>query len=144
MTETDMRTIEHAVLIAAPPETVWKYWTDPARLASWWGVATQLDTEPGGGCRIEMAEGPVMIGEFLELVPHERIVLSFGWEGNAPGEPLAPGSTRVEVTLEPTAGGTQLTLRHHDMPESHAADHATGWDHFLAVLADSVAASAIA
>ncbi len=146
MTDIDKRTIaptiERTMLIVAPPKTVWQYWVDPARIASWWGVAAVLDAEPGGAARIEMSEGPVMVGEFIELVPYTRIVFSFGWDGNAPGEPLAPGSTRVEVTLAPAGDGTLLTLRHHEMPETHAADHAAGWEHYLGILAEQVDAGA--
>ncbi len=142
MTGIDKRLIEHTVRIGAPPETVWRYWVDPVRVASWWGVATRLEAEPGGAYRVEMETGSVMVGEFLELVPYERIVFGFGWDGVAPGEPLAPGSTQVEVTLAPDGTGTRLTVRHHDMPAARWFDHATGWDHFLAVLADRAVTAA--
>lgn len=131
MLDTNLETIEHVVRIDAAPETVWTFWTDPARLCEWWGVEADAVAEPGGTFRVVMDGGtPVMRGEYVELDPPHRLVFTFGWEGHDPGEPLAPGSTRVEVTLEPDADATVLTLR-HELPATHAADHAKGWAHFL-------------
>lgn len=124
-------TIEQTVRIAASPQTVWTFWTEPQRLAEWWGTATAVETEPGGTFRVVMESGPVMRGVFTELDPPHRLVFTFGWENNAPGEPLAPGSTRVEVTLTPEADETVLVLRHFDMPTPHAPDHEKGWSYFI-------------
>jgi len=38
--------IEHVIWINARPETVWRYWTDPARICDWWGVSAELDPRP--------------------------------------------------------------------------------------------------
>src|SRR5215218_8345422 len=93
----DSTVVEQTLRIAARPETVWRYWTDPERMTAWWGAAAELDPRPGGACVVEMGGGPVMRGEYLELVPHERIVLSFCWLP-AEGVPdIPPGSTTVEV-----------------------------------------------
>jgi uncharacterized protein YndB with AHSA1/START domain len=124
---TDAVMVEQAVLIDASPETVWSFWTEPARLCQWWGTDAEVVPEPGGRFRVVMAEGPVMRGAFVELAPPARLVFTFGWEQNADGQPLAPGSTRVEVTLTPSEEGTLVVLRHFDMPASHAADHRKGW-----------------
>jgi uncharacterized protein YndB with AHSA1/START domain len=53
-------------------------------------------------------DGPVMRGVYVELRPLHRLVFSFGWENSAPGEPLAPGSTIVEVDLIPIEGDAEL------------------------------------
>ena len=133
MTETanETTTIEKTVRIAASPETLWQFWTDPARLAEWWGSESEVVTEPGGLFRVVMDNGPVMRGTFTELEPPHRLVFTFGWEHNADGEALAPGSTRVEVTLTPDGDETVLVLRHFDMPSSHASDHDKGWTYFV-------------
>lgn len=133
MSEADrqLRVIEQRTRIAASPETVWSFWTDPKLVCEWWGTDAEIVAEPGGLFRVEMGDGPVMRGEFSELDPPKRLVFTFGWEHNAPGEPLAPGSTRVEVTLTPDEGDTVLVLRHSEMPGSHAADHIKGWTHFI-------------
>ena len=77
-----------------------------------------------------MHEGPAMRGTFTELDPPRRLEFTFGWEQNI-GGPLAPGSTRVEVTLTPDGDETVLVLRHFDMPTTHAADHEKGWALFV-------------
>ncbi|MEU0477890.1 SRPBCC family protein [Streptosporangium sp. NPDC006013] len=125
-------TIEQTLRIQAPPETVWSFFTDPARLAQWWGEA-ELDARPGGALRVHMQEGPrpVMRGQFVELVPYERIVFTFGWK-TAPGVPdLLPGSSRVEVTLARDGDGTVLTLRHSGLPPHLGHETSHGWVHLL-------------
>lgn len=138
MTDTDTRIVEQTLRIAARPETVWRYWTDPERMCEWWGSAAQLEPRTGGMCRIEMESGPVMSGEFVELVPHERIVFTFGWESMSDGPMIPPGSTRVEVTLVPDAGDTVMTLRHSELPAAYSDEHRAGWEHFLPLLAAAV------
>jgi uncharacterized protein YndB with AHSA1/START domain len=130
-TTNETTTIEQTVRIAAPPETVWKFWIEPQRLAEWWATDAEVEAEPGGLFRVVMGEGPVMRGTFLELDPPRRLVFTFGWEGGPPAGPLPPGSTRVEVTLTPQEGGTLLLLRHFDMPVHHAPDHQHGWSYLV-------------
>ncbi len=132
MTETTapIETIEQVVHIDATPETMWSFWTEPARLCEWWGVEADAVAETGGVFRVVMDGGPVMLGEFLELEPPRRLLFSFGWEGGAPGGPLPPGSSRVEVVLDGQDDGTLLTLR-HELPATHAVDHAKGWSFYV-------------
>jgi len=140
VTETNANVVEQTVRINARPETVWKYWTDPGRMCDWWGAAAELDPRPGGLCRIEMAGGPVMRGEYVELVPYERLVFSFGWEPTDGAPAIAPGGSRVEVTLIEDAGDTIMTLRHTGIPDSLAELHASGWSNILPLLVAAVAA----
>jgi uncharacterized protein YndB with AHSA1/START domain len=114
---------------------VWSYWTDPDLLREWWGAVLALDTQPGGDYLIEMPHGYTMGGEFLELVPHERIVFTFGWVPGAGLPEIAVGSTRVEVTLVEDAGDTVLTLRHLGIPAAYASNHGEGWSQHLVALA---------
>ncbi|MGW0481363.1 SRPBCC family protein [Nonomuraea sp. NPDC003214] len=134
------RTIEQTLHIRARPETVWRFFTDPARLARWWGTA-ELDARPGGTLRVAMHEGPrpVMRGQFVELVPYERLVFTFGWEPT-PGAPgLGPGASRVEVTLTPDGDGTTLTLRHSGLPAPLEEETGGGWAHLLPRLGEAAA-----
>ena len=138
MTEPDAKVIEQTLRISARPETVWRYWTDPQRMCDWWGAAAELDARPGGICRVEMGGGPIMRGEFLELVPFERIVFTFGWEPTTGAPDITPGSTLVEVTLTADAGDTIMTLRHTGVAATHVDEHKSGWAHFLPLLTDAV------
>jgi uncharacterized protein YndB with AHSA1/START domain len=135
----DAGAVEQTLRIAAKPQTVWRYWTDPERVCDWWGETAQLDPRPGGTYRVEMPGGPTMSGEFLELVPYERIVFSFGWEPTDGAPDVAPGATRVEVTLVADAVDTILTVRHTGLPGADAGHHRAGWATYLPRLADAVA-----
>jgi uncharacterized protein YndB with AHSA1/START domain len=139
VTETDTTVVEQTVRIDARPETVWRYWTDPERICQWWGTAADLDARRGGACIVEMGGGPVMRGEYIELVPHQRIVFSFGWDRTEGAPDVAPGSTRVEVTLTPDGDGTILALRHSGLPAAFRDEHRAGWGHFLPLLVTAAA-----
>ena len=135
----EQRVVEQTVRIRARPETVWRYWTDPERMSDWWGAA-RLDPRPGGEYVVEMEGGPTMRGEYVDLVPFERIVFLFGWDpavGTPP--PLAPSSTVVEVTLAPDGDDTILTVCHRGLPASLLDRHDSGWVAHLPVLAAAVA-----
>ena len=99
MTGTDDGVVEHTIRIGARPETVWRYWTDPERICDWWGVSAELDSRPGGTCLVMLGGNAVMRGEFVELIPCQRIVFTLGWEPADGAPPVAPGSTTVTVTL---------------------------------------------
>ena len=131
MTETavELTTIEQSVRIAATPETIWTFWTEPALLAEWLGVAEILP-EPGGLFRVAMDNGHTMRGNFIELDPPNRFAITFGWEQNE-GQLLAPGTTRVDVTITPDGAETVVQLRHSEMPTTHAADHSKGWQELV-------------
>ena len=138
MTELPGTVVEQTVRIRARPETVWRFWTEPERICDWWGSAAELDPRPGGTCRVEVGGGGVMLGTYLELVPYERIVFSFGWEPTEGAPDVAPESTQVEITLTADAGDTILTLRHTGLPAAQADQHRSGWAHFLPLLAKAV------
>ena len=125
--------LRHEVRIAAPPEVVFPYFTDPARMVSWMGVGALLDPRPGGALRIEANGRDVVLGEYVEVESPRRVVFTWGFEG--PDRVVAAGSTRVEVTLERDGDGTLLVLRHHGLAGGARDAHAEGWTHYLARLA---------
>jgi uncharacterized protein YndB with AHSA1/START domain len=135
VTDVDTTVVEQTLRIAARPETVWAYWTDPERMCAWWGAAAELDARPGGACVVEMGGGGVMRGEYVELVPHERIVFTIGWHPTKGAPAVAPGSTLVEVTLTADGDDTILALRHTGLPAGARDEHDAGWGHFLPHLA---------
>lgn len=82
----------------APPELVYRAWTDPLRMARWWGPqhfaspTCALDVRPGGAIRIDMRtpDGTVftMTGVFREVVPNQRLVFTaYAFQGSPDGEP---------------------------------------------------------
>lgn len=127
--------LEHQVRIAARPEVVFDYFTDPVKMMEWKGTDAMLDPRPGGIYRVNVTGRDIAKGEYLEIVPHTRIVFTWGWESG----PLPPGSTTVEVTLIPDGEGTLLRLRHSGLPSEATGAHAEGWEHYLPRLAQAAA-----
>jgi uncharacterized protein YndB with AHSA1/START domain len=116
--------------IAAAPATVFSFFTDVERWTSWQGVDGEVDASPGGIFRIRMLGAQVAAGTFVELVPHRRIVFTWGWEGD--GSPVPPGSTTVTIELEPDEDGTLVRLTHADLaPPPVAEHHRQGWELYL-------------
>jgi uncharacterized protein YndB with AHSA1/START domain len=121
--------VEVSVLIAATPETVFPYFTDPGRYAQWMGSGATLEPVPGGSYRVHMRGGVEAAGEFVEIDPPHRLVFTWGWTHDAA---VPPGTTRVVVTLAPEAGGTRVVLRHYGLPdEDQRQHHRKGWDFYL-------------
>ena len=117
--------IEITQRIEAPPEIVFSYLTDGARFVKWMGVGAELDPRPGGRYRIDIDGQHIVIGEYQQVEPPRRLVMSWGWEGHPT---VPPGSTTVEITLTPDRGATILRLRHLDLPsEGERRLHADGW-----------------
>jgi uncharacterized protein YndB with AHSA1/START domain len=125
--------LRHELRIAAPPELVFAYFTDPARMVDWMGVAALLDPRPGGALRIEANGRDVVVGEYLEVEPPHRVVFTWGFEGAE--RVVAAGASRVEVTFERDGDGTVVTLCHHDLVGPARDAHDEGWTHYLARLA---------
>jgi uncharacterized protein YndB with AHSA1/START domain len=83
--------------------------------------------------RVLVAGEHVGAGEYVEVVPNERVVFTFGWD--MPGNPITPGSTQVEITLTPDGSKTLVRLVHSGLPDDATEAHTRGWDHYLARLA---------
>jgi uncharacterized protein YndB with AHSA1/START domain len=129
-------TLEHEIRIAATPETVFAYFTDPTRMVRWMGNKATLDPRPGGVFRVDFVReiGQVAArGEFVEVVPYERLVFTWGIDLDAFGVP--PASTRVEVSLVPDGDATLVRLVHTELPRTAVKFHDAGWGHYLERLA---------
>ena len=117
--------LERTVLIRARRETVFRYFTDSERFAAWWGAGSTIDARPGGALRIRYPNGALASGEVVEVVPHQRVVFTYGYEDAA--KPVRPGGSRVVITLEERKDGTLLHLR-HELPDAASRDqHVQGW-----------------
>src|SRR5215213_7334017 len=87
--------LRHELRIEAPPEVVFAYFTDPARMVEWMGVAAVLDPRPGGTYRVEANGRDVVLGEYVEVEPPHRVVFTWGFDGSE--RAVRAGTTRVEV-----------------------------------------------
>jgi uncharacterized protein YndB with AHSA1/START domain len=111
--------------IEAPPATVFRYLVDADRMSQWLGSSAVADARPGGDFRISLSNENVARGEFVEIVPNERVVWTWGWENS---ESVPPGSSTVEVTLAADGDSTVVTLRHTGLDEEQATRHTYGWN----------------
>jgi uncharacterized protein YndB with AHSA1/START domain len=117
--------------IDAAPEFVFKFLTTNDGMTAWMGQWADLDPAPGGRFVVDIFGHPVR-GEFLEIDPPHRVVVSWGYAGS---EDLPPGASTVAFTLTPIETGTRVDLVHSDLPESEVPGHAEGWTYFLPRLA---------
>ena len=132
MTAAQTRQVEIEVAIAARPETVFAFLTDPEKMTRWWGSMAELDPRPSGILRVAVRPGMTGRGQYLEVEPFRRVVFTWGWE--EPGFPIAPGASTVEILLTPDGDRTLLHLIHRDLPEAVRESHREGWDYYLARL----------
>ncbi|TMD01236.1 MAG: SRPBCC domain-containing protein, partial [Chloroflexi bacterium] len=94
--------------IEAPPEVVFEHLVTAERMVSWMGQHAELQPIPRGEFAVDI-NGYLIRGEYLEVDPPRRVVVSWGMAGAVD---LPPGSSRVEFVLRPTPSGTNLSLRH--------------------------------
>ncbi len=118
----------------AIPEKVYAAWTDPEKIARWFGpaqvkagsVRADIDLRVGGRYRISFEGGDgeyfQVDGVYREVVPNARIAFSWAWHSTPERE------SQVTVSLQPDGGGTLLTLQHEQFFNEAARDgHARGW-----------------
>jgi uncharacterized protein YndB with AHSA1/START domain len=128
--------LERTVLIRAPRETVFRFFTDPARWAAWWGAGSTIEPRSSGRVHIRYPDGTEAGGEIIELDPPARIVFTYGY---ASGKQIAPGGSRVTIRLDPVDEGTRLVLT-HDFADPAARDHhVQGWRYQLSLFSNLVA-----
>ncbi|HUK12716.1 MAG TPA: SRPBCC domain-containing protein [Thermoanaerobaculaceae bacterium] len=126
--------LERTIVIRAPRELVFRYFTDPTRFAAWWGAGSEITARPGGAVRIRYPNGVLASGEVVEVAPPARIVFTYGYEGA--DKPIAPGGSRVTIELAEDDAGTRLHLRHDVASAAVRDEHAAGWRYQLALFAN--------
>jgi uncharacterized protein YndB with AHSA1/START domain len=145
----------------APRELVWKAWTDPKYVMQWWGPKgftspfCRMDFREGGKflCCMKSPEGQEFWngGEYREIVPHEKIVLSM-YFADSEGNKVHPEHYGIEheaiedacdtVTFEDLGNGrTKLTfIGNETMESAKSSGQVEGWyqilDKFAAVLSE--------
>jgi uncharacterized protein YndB with AHSA1/START domain len=123
------------IVLNASAEDVFRHLTDPAAMIRWMGQHATLKPVPGGAFEVDINGVPIR-GQYLELDPPRRVLVSWGVAGNTE---MPPGATQVEFTLTPIPAGTRLSLVHRGLPPGEQQVHAAGWPHFLARLPRAVA-----
>ena len=125
---TETSVYERTLSIDASPETVWEFLVDPDKLMRWKGINVDLEPQPGGIYRCEVIPGHTARGEFVELDRPNRLVYTWGWDGESN---VPPGSSTIEIELASEGDTTSLRFVHNLPTAEAAASHTTGWDHYL-------------
>ncbi len=110
------------------PDEAFALVTDPERLRRWTSVVAAVELRAGGAWSWTVTPGHVAGGRVREVEPGRRLVLGWGWEGDAV---LPPDASTVTVTIEETDGGSRLTLEHAGLAGDQLTGHAEGWGHYL-------------
>ncbi|KYF52670.1 ATPase [Sorangium cellulosum] len=138
------RTDAASLVVAAPPDAVYRAFADPDALMAWLppegmtGRALDYDFREGGRYRIELTYGaaaPVDIGKttgrtdvsagrFLSLEPGKRIVQSVAFES---ADASFAGEMVMTWSFEALPAGTRVTITAENVPPGISqADHEAG------------------
>ena len=132
-------------VIRATPERVYRAFLDADAMAKWLppngftGKVHQLDPKVGGSHRMSFTNFTTghshsFGGEYLELVPNERIRYTDRFD-----DPNLPGEMQVTVTLKKVMVGTELHVVQEGVPERITAEACyLGWQESLRNLAKLV------
>jgi uncharacterized protein YndB with AHSA1/START domain len=127
-------TLDMTRVLPASPTAVFGAFSDPDRLAQWWGPAgftvPSVDFEPrqGGRYRIEMQppEGDPfhLVGEFREVDPPNRLAFTFVWEPPDPDDV----ETLVELSFADRGEATEVAFAQGAFKtEPRRELHRDGW-----------------
>lgn len=122
--------ISASVRIAAPPDVVFPYFTDPLLIVRWIGERAELDARPGGVFAVDFGDVAAR-GSYLAVEPPHRVVFTWGIPGDAT---LPPGASTVEVVFVDDDGDTIVRLTHRDVPPDREPSHREGWERCLGAL----------
>ena len=120
--------------IAARPAVVWEALTTSEGLSAWMGpddgpvLVAEAEPVVGGRFRVRFRTTDdsehESRGEYVEVDPPNRLVMTWEWQGDED-----EGVSRVEITLRPVDGGTELTFIHSGLADEATRDgHLEGWN----------------
>ncbi|MBM3600997.1 MAG: SRPBCC family protein [Alphaproteobacteria bacterium] len=122
MAKTDTHTIRLHRVLKAPPERVYRAFTDADAMAKWLPPngftchVHHMDAKVGGSFRMHFTnfttgKSHAFGGEFLELVPNERLRYTDRFE-----DPNLPGTITVTVNLKKVPSGTEINIVQEGVP----------------------------
>jgi uncharacterized protein YndB with AHSA1/START domain len=136
----------HRVL-RSTPDRVYRAFLDPEAMAKWLppngftGKVHQVDARVGGSYRMSFTnftsgKSHSFGGEYLELVPNERIRHTDKFD-----DPNLPGEMTVTVTLKKVLVGTEVNITQEGIPDVIPAEACVlGWQESLVLMAKLVEA----
>ena len=124
------------------PDKVYKAFLDPAAMCKWLppngftGTVDHVDARVGGTYKMAFTNfgtgsSHSFGGEYLELVPNEKIVNTDRFD-----DPNGPGEMKTTVTLTAGSVGTEVNILQEGIPEMIPVEACyLGWQESLALLA---------
>ncbi len=125
----------------APPERVYRAFLEPDAIVKWLppngfiGKVHHMDARTGGSYKMSFTnfgtgKSHSFGGEYLELVPNERIRHTDQFD-----DPNLPGPMHVTVTFKSVAFGTEVDIRQEGVPDViPAAACYLGWQESIGLL----------
>lgn len=127
-------------IIRAPPQSIYRAFLDPRAVAAWRpprGMTARIESfepRPGGIYRMAFiytepspevrgktsAHADVVQGQFVELVPNQRIVERVEFESD---DPAFSGAMTITTTLTPVPGGTEVRFTCENVPPGIRPEH---------------------
>lgn len=143
--------VEIVRVVNYPLARVWQAWVDPVKFAQWWigdsFEATDISAELKVGGRFhwglrnpQSGDTYMASGQFLEIVDHERFVLS--WDSQHNDEFYLQGA-RVTICFRDIEGrATEVRILHELLNEAQqCSDYTQGWGRAFTFLAAYLAAA---
>ena len=147
MTTGNTNTIRLHRVLKAPPERVYRAFLDATAMVKWLppngftGEVHHLEAKVGGTYKMSFknfttGNSHSFGGEYLELIPNERIRNSDRFD-----DPNMPGEMQNTITLKKVSVGTELNIVQEGVPAFIPAEACyLGWHESLTLLAKLVEA----
>jgi uncharacterized protein YndB with AHSA1/START domain len=136
-----MGTVKLHRVIRTKPERLYRAFLDPEAMVKWLppngftGKVHEIDARVGGHYRMSFTNlttgnGHSFGGEYLELVPNEKIVHTDKFD-----DPNMPGEMTVTITFKQVLVGTELNIVQEGIPEMIPVEMCyLGWQESLNLL----------
>jgi activator of HSP90 ATPase len=118
-----MESFTISTFIPAAAEQIYEAWLSSEGHSQMTG--SPADVQAGIGGAFNAWDGYIW-GKTLELEPYGRILQAWRTSEFPEDSP----DSHVEILLEETAEGTEITLMHTDIPDGQAESYKEGWQDF--------------
>lgn len=136
-----MHTVTISKEFPVTPERLYKAWTSPEELKSWWHpmgnelTAVTNDLKEGGKVQYTFKTGVsddnIEIGGTYETVrPNEELVYTWVWQLSH--QPVGNGDYKLHIRFEPAGAGSRLQVAQENFGSEEAVQpHKEGWEKAL-------------
>ena len=108
--------------VAAGPEDVYRYFTDPELLVRWWSENAVVDQRSQSYELAWPSRGVRLLGDYLVTEPGRRLAFTWGYAHES-----SPRRT-VDINFAPSDGETRLTIEHtHGDDPDERQEYIDGW-----------------